>query len=94
MKVDGLIEEQPTLEQQLESASKWRRVGDPETVVAGRARKELKRFTWKEVRGGEKPIVLPQNGHEILYFLFGFLLLFSKALFGSWMVSENYVSSL
>lgn len=45
MKVDGLIEEQPTLEQQLESAFKWRRVEDQETDVAGRARRELKRFT-------------------------------------------------
>ena len=54
MKVDGLIEEQLTLEQLLESAFKWRRVGDLETDATERARKELKRFTWKAVRGGEK----------------------------------------
>ncbi|KAJ7991287.1 hypothetical protein DPEC_G00295770 [Dallia pectoralis] len=46
MKVEGLIEEQPTLEQQLESAFKWRRVRD-ENDVAGRAREGLKRFIRK-----------------------------------------------
>ena len=49
MKVEGLVEkEQPPLEQQLEAAYKWRRVGDQETDVAGRARKELMRFSRKE----------------------------------------------
>ena len=48
MKVDGLIEEQLTLEQQLETAFKWRRVGDQENDVAGRAREELKRFSRKK----------------------------------------------
>ena len=52
LKVDGLIEEQPMLEQQLEAAFKWRKVGDRETEVGGRAKKELMRFTWRK-RGEE-----------------------------------------
>lgn len=48
MKVDGLTEEQPTLEQRLETAFKWRRVGDQDNDVAERAREELKRFSRKE----------------------------------------------
>lgn len=48
-KVDGLIEEeQLMLEQLLEAALKWRRVGDLENNIAGRARKELKWFTQKK----------------------------------------------
>lgn len=47
LQVDGLVEEEPALpELQLETASKWRRVGDKGAGIAERARTQLRRFSW------------------------------------------------